>query len=275
MPRVKLVATTVNSRTIGAYLLNLTQFALNVAYGVAIGTVLGLTGSGGSILTVPVLVYLVGQDVHTAVSTSLAVVGGIATEGFVGQRDNVQWKAGLWLGVCGMAGSVGGSLLSSYVSGPVLLLLFAGIMIVASIIMLRADGANMPQGRAAPLWNIVVAGLGIGFLTGFFGVGGGFLIVPTMVFTFGSSMRMAIATSLLVIGFNSFVGIFARVATAAVDWSVVGALLAGGFGGSAAASILVRRLDQRRLKKIFAVFILLVGLFTAASTLGVIPIGVK
>ena len=96
-----------------------------------------------------------------------------------------------------------------------------------------------------------------------------------MVFAFASAMPSAIATSLLVIAINSFLALATRFATASVDWSVVAAFLLGGIAGSAAASMLVHRLDQRRLKRIFAVFILLVGLFTAASATGLIPIRVK
>ncbi|MBZ0147599.1 MAG: sulfite exporter TauE/SafE family protein, partial [Pseudorhodoplanes sp.] len=169
----------------------MSQLILDLIYGTAIGGALGLTGSGGSILAVPALVYLVGLNVHAAIGTSLAVVGGIATEGFLQQRDNVQWKSGLLLGVCGIAGSIPGSLLSPYVSGANLLLLFSGIMIVASISMLRSRGDDKLRDTAAPLWVIFVAGLGLGFLTGFLGVGGGFLIVPTMVFAFGCTMQTA------------------------------------------------------------------------------------
>jgi uncharacterized membrane protein YfcA len=191
------------------------------------------------------------------------------------QRDSVQWKAGLVLGACGIAGSIPGSLLSPYVSASNLLLLFSGIMIVASLAMLRSQGDHEPRQGRAPLWVVFAAGLGLGFLTGFLGVGGGFLIVPTMVFAFGCSMHVAIATSLLVISFNAFVGLATRFATASVDWPVVAAFLAGGIAGNTTASMLVHRLDQRRLKRIFAVFILVVGLFTAASATGVIPIRIK
>src|SRR3990172_10350578 len=111
---------------------DIAHLALDVAYGAAIGGALGLTGTGGSILAVPALVYLVGEDVHTAIGTSLAVVGGIAAEGVVGQRETVQWKAGLLLGVCGIAGSIPGSLLSPYVSSSILMLLFSGLTIAAS-----------------------------------------------------------------------------------------------------------------------------------------------
>jgi uncharacterized protein len=247
----------------------------DLGYGAAIGAALGLTGTGGSILTVPALVYLVGEDVHAAIGTSLAIVGGIAIEGAFQQRESVQWKSGLLLGLCGIAGSIPGSLLSPYFSSATLLLLFSGIMIVASISMLRSRGTDVPREAHAPLWVIFLAGLGIGFLTGFIGVGGGFLIVPAMVFAFGCSMQAAIATSLLVIAFNSFFGLATRFATASIDWVVVGAFVVGGLGANIVASKLVHRLDQRRLKRIFAIFILIVGIFTAASAIGVIPIRVK
>ena len=251
------------------------QFALDLAYGVAIGGALGLTGTGGSILAVPILVYLVGQDVHTAIGTSLAVVGGIAGEGVAQQRESVHWKAGLLLGICGLVGSVPGSLLSPYVSSSILLLLFSALAITASISMLLSQPTGVASSKTAPLWIVVVTGVGIGFLTGFLGVGVGFLIVPTMVFAFACTMQAAIATSLLVIAFNSFVGLATRFATASIDWSVVAAFLAGGIAGNTAAAMLVPRLDQRRLKRIFGFFILLVGLFTAASATGVIPIRIK
>lgn len=236
---------------------------------------MGLTGTGGSILAVPILVYLVGQDVHTAIGTSLAVVGGIAGEGVLQQRQSVRWKAGLLLGACGLAGSIPGSLLSPYVSGSILLLLFSALAITASISMLISGRTDAASEQAAPLLIVFVTGIAIGFLTGFLGVGVGFLIVPTMVFAFACTMQAAIATSLLVIAFNSFVGLATRFATASIDWSVVAAFLAGGVAGNTAAATLVPSLDQRQLKRIFAVFILLVGLFTAASATGVIPIRIK
>jgi uncharacterized membrane protein YfcA len=251
------------------------QLVLDLVYGAAIGGALGLTGTGGSILAVPMLVYLVGQDVHTAIGTSLAVVGGIAAEGVVQQQHSVQWNAGLLLGLFGIAGSIPGSLASPYVSSSILLLLFSALAITASISMLLSRSTGAPRDAKAPLWVVVAAGIGIGFLTGFLGVGVGFLIVPTMVFAFNCSMQVAIATSLLVIAFNSSIGLVTRVAAATIDWTIVGAFLVGGIAGNTAAAMLVHRLDQRRLKRIFVFFILLVGLFTAASATGLIPIRFK
>jgi uncharacterized membrane protein YfcA len=251
------------------------QLLLDLAYGAAIGAALGLTGTGGSILAVPILVYLVGQDVHAAIGTSLAVVGGIAAEGAVEQRDSVQWKAGLLLGAWGIVGSIPGSLLSPYVSSSALLLLFSALTLAASISMLLSRRADTAPSKPTPPWMAFPAGIAIGFLTGFLGVGVGFLIVPTMVFVFACTMQAAIATSLLVIALNSFVGLATRFATATIDWGVVAAFLAGGIAGNTAAATLVPRLDQRHLKRIFAVFILAIGLFTAASATGLIPIRVK
>jgi hypothetical protein len=193
----------------------------------------------------------------------------------VQQRASVEWKAGSLLGLCGIAGSVPGSLLSPYVSSSVLMLLFSTLAIAASTSMLLSRSTDAPQVTKAPIWIVLVAGAGIGFLTGFLGVGVGFLIVPTMVFAFSCSMQIAIATSLLVISFNSLVGLATRYATASVDWTIVGAFLVGGIAGNTAAAMQVHRLDQRRLKRIFAVFVLLVGLFTAASATGLIPIRIK
>lgn len=252
------------------------QLASDLGYGAAIGGALGLTGTGGSILAVPTLVYLVGQDVHTAIGTALAVVGGIAAEGAIEQRKTVQWKAGLLLGACGILGTTPGSLASSYVSSSILMLLFSALTIAASTSMLlSSQRSDSLQRKPAPMWVILIAGIGIGFLTGFLGVGVGFLIVPTMVFAFACTMQVAIATSLLVIAFNSFVGLATRFAAASIDWTIVGAFLVGGIVGNTVAAMLVHRLDQRRLKRIFAVFILLVGLFTAGSATGLIPIRFK
>lgn len=130
--------------------------------------------------------------------------------------------------------------------------------------MLRSRGTDVPRETNAPLWVIFLAGLCIGFLTGFIGVGGGFLIVPAIVFALGCSMQVAVATSLLVIAFNSFFGLATRFVTASIDWAVVAAFVVGGLGANIVTSKLVHRLDQRRLKREFAVFILIVGVFTAS-----------
>ncbi len=247
---------------------------VDVVYGAIVGIALGITGGGGSIITLPLLVYAVGEDVHTAIGTSLAVVGGIATQGFISQRKRVDWRTGLVLGAIGIVGSIPGSLLAAHVSGKVLLLLFAGVMIVAAIAMIRRRVFTEDAVRKQAWGPLIVAGIALGFLTGFLGVGGGFLIVPTMVFALGFTMREAIPTSLLVIAFNSFVALTTRASSSTIAWSTVGLLLVGGIVGNLAGAYFAWNLDQRRLKQIFAIFVLAVGIFTGGSALGIIPIKV-
>ncbi len=247
----------------------------NVLYGLAIGLALGLTGGGGSIVTLPVLVYLVGEAVHPAIATSLAIVGAIAAQGAFAQRRIVRFRMGAMLGAFGLLGAVPGALLSKHVPGNILLLLFAGTMVVAAIAMLR-NRTNTDEVDRAPKRAVVIAsGFGLGFLTGFLGVGGGFLIVPVLVFVLGLSMRAAIATSLFVIALNSASGLATHAFDGSIDWSIVLLFVIGGITGNIAGLAIGKRLEQRQLKAIFAVFVLGVGIFTGASASGILPFHVK
>ncbi|MDQ6767791.1 MAG: sulfite exporter TauE/SafE family protein [Candidatus Eremiobacteraeota bacterium] len=252
-------------------------------YGLAVGISLGLTGGGGSIIAVPLLVYLVGQPVHVAIPTSFVIVGGTAFAGYLGRMSAADTRAGLILGVVGLVGAIGGRFVAQFFSGRMLLLLFALIMIVASYFMFRSKTYEA-QERAAPNWAAVtLSGVGLGFLTGFLGVGGGFLIVPCLVLILGMPMRQAIPTSLLVIAINcasSLLGHFLVAGHAVrtvptIDWPVAGLFLIGGLAGSWIGGSVARKLNQRVLKRVFAVFVFAVGLFIAASTTGLIPVSVK
>lgn len=243
-------------------------------YGAIVGLALGLTGGGGSIVTLPILVYLVGETVHEAIGTSLAVVAGIAAQGLIGQRTRVAWKTGFALGALGLAGSVPASLLSQRVPGTTLLLAFSVVMIVAAVAMLRVSRPAEAGGTPRP-YVVVAVGVGLGALTGFLGVGGGFLIVPALTLALGFPMHRAIPTSLLVIALNSIVSLVTRTAVVGIDWGVVALFLAGGIAGNLVGAVGARRLDQRRLKQIFAFFVITVGIFTGASALGLIPFRVR
>jgi uncharacterized membrane protein YfcA len=247
----------------------------DVFYGLGIGLALGLTGGGGSIVTLPVLVYLVGEAVHPAIATSLAIVGSIAAQGAVSQRSIVRWRMGMVLGLCGLAGAVPGSFLSKHVPGNVLLMLFAATMVVAAAAMLRSRSEIARSDRAPNAAVIVVSGLVLGFLTGFLGVGGGFLIVPVLVFVLGLAMREAIATSLFVIALNSASSLAAHALDGSIDWGVVVLFVGGGIIGNLLGAAIGKQLAQRQLKQIFAVFVLGVGLFTGASASGILPFHVK
>ncbi len=247
----------------------------DVALGLVIGLALGLTGGGGSIITLPVLVYLVGEAVHPAIATSLAIVGTIAVQGSIMQRAVVRWKMGAILGACGVLGAVPGSLLSRAVPGNILLLLFAATMLIAAAAMLRSRKNSEEVAKNASPFAIVASGFGLGFLTGFLGVGGGFLIVPTLVFVLGLSMRNAIATSLFVITLNSMSSLFTHAFDGSIDWAVAGLFVLGGMSGNVIGLAIGKRLAHQQLKQIFAVFVMGVGLFTGASASGILPFHVK
>lgn len=250
-------------------------------YGLVVGISLGLTGGGGSIITVPLLVYLVGQPVHVAIPTSLVVVGATALAGYLRRVSHARSIDGLLVGLAGLFGAVPGRLAAELFSGRMLLLLFAVIMLVAAVFMYRSRSYVPAQGR--PHWLLVTAvGIGIGFLTGFLGVGGGFLIVPGLVLLLGMGMEPAIPTSLLVISINCASSLFGplllgkgEVAIGEIDWHVAIPFVIGGVGGAFVGRALAGRLDQRTLKQVFAIFVFLVGLFVMASATGAIPLRVK
>ena len=236
---------------------------LAMLLGAVIGLSLGMLGGGGSILTVPALVYLLGQDPHTAVSASLVIVGlNAATGAWLHQRaGNVRLRAALLFGGAGLLAAFAGARLSTLLTGPVLLVLFALLMLIVATMMLRGTGAA-PSAcyDAAPIWwKVLLGGATVGFLTGFLGVGGGFLIVPALVLVLGMSMREAVGSSLVVIAINSAAGLLGHAGESGVSWLIVGLLLAGGLPGLLVGSRLAQRLPVARLRQGFAVLVVLLG----------------
>jgi uncharacterized membrane protein YfcA len=234
----------------------------------AIGLTLGLFGSGGSILTVPVLVYLAGEPEKAAIAESLAIVGTIAAFGalpYALQRQ-VDGRSVLLFGLPGIAGTYGGAALSAFVSGGVQLALFAVVMLLAAVFMFRdRPAAEGPRARRAA-GLIAVEGLAVGVLTGFVGVGGGFLIVPALVLLGGLPMRLAVGTSLVVIALKSFAGFFKYLdvladAGLAVDWGLIGLLTAVGVGGAFLGNRIGERVPHAALRKGFAAFLVAMGAF--------------
>ena len=234
----------------------------------AIGLVLGLLGSGGSILTVPVLVYLAGESEKVAIAESLAIVGVIALAGAIpyARQKLVDWRSELFFGVPGIIGTYGGAALSAFVSGTVQLVLFAGVMLLAAGLMLR--GRREGSGDRAPqaAWLIALEGLGVGVLTGLVGVGGGFLIVPALVLLGGLPMRTAVGTSLLIIaaksaaGFWKYLDVLAELGQG-VDWRLIGLLTVVGVAGSLVGNRVSHRVPQAALRRGFAVFLVAMGVF--------------
>lgn len=247
--------------------------------GLLIGACLGLLGSGGSILTVPVLVFMLGHEPKPAIAESLAIVGLIAAVGSIRpiRRRRVDWRSVVFFGVPAMGGTVIGAWLGGWVSPYVQLLTFAIVMVAASIAMLRQSSrsaaAETPHRRRSGVLGftmIATEGIAVGALTGFVGVGGGFLIVPALVMLGGLSMPVAVGTSLVIIAVKSASG-FAEYMTqleGEIDWLTIGLFAAIGAVGSVAGSALGGRLDERVLKRTFAIVVLVMGAAIAVVEVG-------
>lgn len=244
--------------------------ALALVGAALIGVSLGLLGSGGSILTVPVLVYLLDQPEKVAIAGSLAIVGAIAAAGAVpwALSRHVEWRSVLWFGAPAIAGTVAGAALSVFVTGEVQLIAFAGVMLAASWFMWRPSpvvtAAAPPRGR--PVAKLVADGAAVGALTGFVGVGGGFMIVPALVLLGRLDMHRAVGTSLVVIALKSFAGFAQYLAVLdtlglAVEWQVIGVFTAVGIGGSVVGNRIGRRVPQSALRRGFAALLVPMALY--------------
>ncbi len=244
---------------------------LALPFGFAIGVSLGLDGGGGSILAVPVLVYVLGEPVKEATTASLAIVG---TTALVGAADHVRGggvrvRVALAFGAAGALGALAGTALNRVASGSSILIAFAVVMIAAAYALIRGRGEGRgdeagARGRTLAL-RVIPAGIGIGVLTGFFGVGGGFVIVPALVLLLGLPMTVAIGTSLLVIALTSASALVAHLATGRVDWAVVASFTAAAIVGEIAGSRVGTRLSSARLTQVFAVLIVGFALFLIAK----------
>ncbi len=233
-----------------------------------VGLTLGLLGSGGSILTVPMLVYLAGEPDKAAIAESLAIVGSIALVGAIpyALQKTVNWRSVLLFGVPGILGTYLGAALSAYVSGAVQLVLFAVVMLLAAVMMFRGRRSADEAGEGQEAWKISAQGLFVGVLTGLLGVGGGFLIVPALVLFGGLTMRGAVGTSLFIIAMNSFSGFAKHLDVLAslgggVDWQIVALFVGVGIVGSFVGNLMATRLPQATLRRFFAVFLVGMGVF--------------
>ncbi len=176
-----------------------------MALGFAIGGSLGLLGGGGSILTVPALVYVVGQSPQAAIATSLAIVGANSGLGawFHFRQGTLKWKVALLFGLAGMVAAYPAAQLSRHLPGGLLLVTFAALMLVVGAVMLLRRESDT-SGHTPHGWlSILAGGLAVGAMTGLLGVGGGFLIVPALILLVGLPMKEAVGTSLAVIALNS------------------------------------------------------------------------
>ncbi len=240
-----------------------------------IGLSLGLIESGGSIITVPVLVYVLGVEAHEAVGMSLAVVG---TTSLVGsflhyRRGSVRLKTGLIFGTAGIVGALVGSPLTRLLSTSALMMTFAALMLVIAVLMQRkpkADGFEVESiEQVLSVWKALAAGFGVGVLTGFLGVGGGFLIVPALLMFGGLSMKDAIGTSLFVIFLNCVAGLVGHASQNNFDWSLTAQVTILAVAGTILGTLLSHRVPANKLQKGFAVFVLTLAVFLMTKNYGV------
>ena len=236
-----------------------------------IGLTLGLLGSGGSILTVPVLVYLLGHSGKAAIAESLAIVGGIALVASIpyARARLVDWHSVIYFGLPGMLGTYLGAWAAKFVPDAGQLVLFAVVMLVAAWMMFRPQPMKDRQGSKSITtnragWRIGIEGLIVGIVTGLVGVGGGFLIVPALVVLGGLPMRFAVGTSLAIIAMKSLTGFYKYLDVLdslqiSVDWSIVTMFVIVGVTGSFVGSALTVRVSQTRLQRAFAGFLLVMG----------------
>jgi uncharacterized membrane protein YfcA len=228
-----------------------------------IGLSLGLTGAGGSIITLPVLVYLAGVAPREAVGLSLFIVGTAALVGAIMRwhSGEVHGRAVLMFSSSGMVGAAFGSHLTQALPPHVLMMCFAALMLIVAVNMLRGGGRkDVSEAECRPL-RCLGAGFAVGVLTGFIGVGGGFLLVPALVKFARLPLGVATGTSLAVIAFNSYAGFFSHYGEAPARWP-----LALTFAGLAAIGVVAgtrfaKRLPAVILRRGFAVLVLITGGF--------------
>ncbi len=233
-----------------------------------IGWSLGALGGGGSILAVPVLVFAAGQEPAAATSTSLLLVAVTAAVALVphARAHHVRARDGIVFALTGIPATLLGGRLAHDLDPDVLLLGFAPVMVAAGVTMLRshAGPSTHPPRRALPRPLLVaVVGSGVGLLTGTFGVGGGFVVVPALVLVLGLPMADAVGTSLLVIVLNSLVALTTRLHADSIDWRVVVPFLTAAMLGVAVGTHLTRHTPDARLRRAFAWLLLAVAGFTA------------
>jgi uncharacterized membrane protein YfcA len=240
---------------------------LVLALSVVIGLSLGVLGGGGSILTVPTLVYVAGFEAKEAIAASLFVVGITSAVSVLSHArgGRVMWRTGMIFGTAGMAGAFVGGLLGGHIPGQILLIAFAVMMVATSVAMLRGRKKKNDDGAAVehelPLGRVLLDGASVGLVTGLVGAGGGFLIVPALALLAGLPMSVAVGTSLVIITMKSFAGLAGYLTTVQLDWGITLGVTAAAITGTLVGSQLAGRIPESALRKAFGWFVLAMGTF--------------
>jgi len=240
------------------------MLALTILLAVLVGLSLGLLGGGGSILTVPLLVYVAGMDAKSAIAVSLLVVGVTSAVAAIphARAHRIQWRTGLIFGAVAMAGAYAGGRVAEFIPGTVLLFGFALMMLATGIAMLRGrSGVDTDKARAQlPVGRVVLDGLVVGLVTGLVGAGGGFLVVPALALLGGLPMPVAVGTSLLVIAMKSTAGLSGYLTSVPIDWTLAAGVTTAAVIGSVIGGWLTGLVRPDHLRKGFAWFVLAVAM---------------
>jgi uncharacterized membrane protein YfcA len=233
---------------------------VGLAAALVVGVLLGMLGGGGSILTVPLLVYVLGVEPRTAIAMSLVVVGITSASGALmhAWAGRVRWRTACVFGAGGMTGAFIGGRLNSLIPATTLLVLFAGVMVAAAVAMLRRKEVPSSPGSLPPpvrVPRVLAQGMAVGLLSGLVGAGGGFLIVPALALV-GLPMPVATATSLVVIALQSAAGFVGHLGHVQLPWALTGAVLVAAMTGSLVGGRLASHIAPALLRRGFAVFVL-------------------
>ncbi|VEI13936.1 sulfite exporter TauE/SafE family protein [Trueperella bialowiezensis] len=245
--------------------------------GLGIGVVVGMLGAGGGILSVPALVYFLGFSPHEAAAGSLVIVALSAVTALWShaRAGNVNWRGGVLVAAASSLGAIGGARLAPLLSGRALMITFSillcavGIAMVRSGFKARTNDAETRDSRPARHnsprpWAIIAGGLGVGLLAGVFGVGGGFAVVPMLVYVFGFSMREAAGTSVLVMAITAVFGLLGRIGTdVTINWPVIAVFAAASALGGLVGAPISRKVSAATLTIAFGALLLAIAAITA------------
>lgn len=247
------------------------MFVLAVALASLVGLSLGLLGGGGSILTVPILRYVLGMEAHGAIALSLLVVGTTSVAALVphARKGRVRWRTGVIFGLAGMVGAYGAGRIAHLIPAAVLLTAFGAMMFATAFAMLRpkraaSAAASAPCADGAcelPVAKVLLEGVLVGAVTGLVGAGGGFLVVPALVLLGGLPMELAVGTSLVVIAMKSLAGFAGFIGHTQVDWTLAMAISASAVLGSVAGGLLIHRISATALRASFGWFVVSMAFF--------------
>lgn len=253
------------------------DIAVALALGTVIGVLLGLLGGGGSILAVPALAFGVGLDLEQAIPISLMVIGTASLVGAIPKirERKINWRMAGVFAACGIPATFAGSAVERLLPQSVVMIGFAAVMVFAGIRMLMDRGdtgtacqvgdSGIDWRRCAP--RSIPAGVAVGFLTGLFGVGGGFLIIPALVLMLGLEMSIAVGTSLVIIVANSAAGLISHLSGASIDWAITVAFAGTAIVASLIAGHFGTKVDTEGLQRWFAYLVFVVAAYVLVDTI--------